>query len=296
MTRDLTIASSFCGAVAEIDNELRKGDASRLAPYVAELRSFFDPPTAVLPNYWDEEARALLRDVIPSDINQHEASYSYWCKPTADDRRALMLAVSRMTTLAESWRRGQYMMVPFYDAINHCSGRCDNVGVAHPLNSSTVLRARHAVEGGTQLFLRYAETAADLLLNHGFVSTIGKVGWHVPSSPGAMCRTSTGWAPCTSPQGEHRFDVDEKGVVDCTAGCDASTLSHDATALLATVRERLSAAEALQLRLVGRGQPPARARLAEVQMAHAYLEAMHSALERAIDWANSVATARTELR
>ena len=67
-----------------------------------------------------------------------------------------------------------------------------------------------------------------------------------------------------------------------------------ATALLATVRERLSAAEALQLRLVGRGQPPAR--LAEVQMAHAYLEAMHSALERAIDWANSVATARTELR
>jgi hypothetical protein len=165
----LTIHGQFCSLVNKLETELNNGSNSSFAPYLDSIQHVFKPPSATLPNYWHDETKALLRGLPPHDFERHEEAYRYWCQtetraaPTdkvPNDgrwlaaRRALLLTVSRTID-----RLGGKAMVPLFDAFNHCSGDCDNIGVSDAPNSSVLLHTRRRVAGGDQLFVHYTEAA-----------------------------------------------------------------------------------------------------------------------------------------
>ena len=164
------------------------------------------------------------------------------------------------------------------------------------MSVAQVLRARHAVEGGAQLFLEYAQSAAELLHNYGFVSSVGDVAWEFADGG-------------QRGGGRGRFLVrDVTGVtgtgggIECESGCEPLAFERDAAAMRATVLARLTAAERIESALAAQpssvtgvwaAEPD---RLAEVRTARAYLQAFDAALGMAIAWAKSTRMARTELR
>jgi hypothetical protein len=141
-----------CGLIESLASELRKGKASKFAPYIEYLN---DEPDGQIPTSWSEQAVELLLQVvdgqsIPPYLTPDWLEYAREeCHVDTDDiyiRRAVLLIIQRSD---------DEIMIPAYDSYNHRNGKWKNTRTKTHYEEYHETVAMKAIEPGEQILLSY---------------------------------------------------------------------------------------------------------------------------------------------
>lgn len=148
--------SGMCTVATRLLNELKLGDSSHMAPWVAYALS---SPTGLLPSSWSPAGKKLLLEVI-QDMPPY-SSYDWitndWYHTCAgpDGQQSVLDEVDLHAYMIALQRRYDEIFIPIFDMINHDS-RDPNVKYDHVVTSSSVVvRASRNLKPGDELHTSY---------------------------------------------------------------------------------------------------------------------------------------------
>mmetsp|Transcript_7548 Transcript_7548/g.16455 ORF Transcript_7548/g.16455 Transcript_7548/m.16455 type:complete len:483 (-) Transcript_7548:90-1538(-) len=174
--KDWKDATGDCGTAREIIDAMATGST----PYGRYLAR---QPRRVVPGYWSAAGRELLGEILGGRLSSEYpaavADRARWdwvdcCDGAADDGELGVHAAELTTSRGDAW-----MMIPYYDMINHRNGRWQNT--EHEGDGESLsLVTNQKVERGEQLYNSYNTCAIcggrvdlwgtlEMFIDYGFV-------------------------------------------------------------------------------------------------------------------------------
>jgi hypothetical protein len=146
-----------CGTANAVAREMRKGEISDYAPYVAYLNAQREDQ---LPSAWSKKGKALLQEILggmgeatsipPTEPTEWlEIDWYTRCRADPSDTLAAKAA------LLVVQRSDDYLMIPAYDFYNHRNGKWLNTQTVSVEGKHHITKATRTIEPGEQLYISY---------------------------------------------------------------------------------------------------------------------------------------------
>ena len=140
--------SNLCKLTHKLAKEMKLGEKSQFAPYIAYLKTQRE---GQLPALWAEEARDLLRS-----ISQPESQIVDWIKDNFQKKGCISEDSFEVQMLALVLQRSfDAAMIPLWDMVNHDNGRINTKNTSIYSKKGIEVMASRVIDKGEEIFASY---------------------------------------------------------------------------------------------------------------------------------------------
>ena len=140
--------SNLCKLTHKLAKEIKLGEQSQFAPYIAYLKTQRE---GQLPALWAEEARNLLRS-----ISQPESQIVDWIEDNFQKKGCISEDSFEVHMLALVLQRSfDAAMIPLWDMVNHDNGRINTKNTSIYSKKGIEVMASQVIDEGEEIFASY---------------------------------------------------------------------------------------------------------------------------------------------